>query len=429
MRQNYREPIPATKRIVRAAARFHARQFGLRKTLAVRRGVVIIRTVIAPDAVEEPGAGERLIKHMSGPTPETRNKRPFGWYFGIAVLLITLGVFVGLAGIYVVAKNKQRYRIPKPNLPPVTNALPSAASMNSGTNGMVWIPGGKFWMGSDEGQEDERPLHEVTVDGFWIDRTEVTNEQFARFVEATGYITIAERPPSAKDYPGVPPERLVAGSVVFAPPPDVVSFENPYIWWEYRAGANWRHPEGPGSDLKGRENHPVVHICWEDAQAYARWAGKRLPTEAEWEYAARGGLDREPFCWGNDQVPQGKWRANIWQGRFPNENTLNDGFRTTSPAGSYAANGYGLHDMSGNVWEWCQDWYLPDYYASAPAKNPPGPNSSFDPNEPGVAKRVQRGGSFLCSDLYCVGYRPSARMKASPDTGLSHSGFRCVRSS
>ncbi len=370
--------------------------------------------------------GFDIINAVPAPSPQPERQRPFGWFVGLAVLLITLGVVAGLIGIFFVAKNKQRYRIPAPNLAPTTN---STALMDwSWTNGMVWITPGKFWMGSDEGQEDERPAHSVALDGFWMDRTEVTNEEFSRFTRATGYVTVAERTPTAKDYPDVPPHRLVAGSVVFSPPPDVTSFENPYLWWEYRPGANWRHPEGPGSDLKGRDKHPVVHICWEDARAYAQWAGKRLPTEAEWEYAARGGLDREPFCWGSELAPENQWRANIWQGRFPNENTLGDGFRATSPVASYPPNGYGLYDMSGNVWEWCQDWYLPDYYCSSPARNPRGPDTSFDPNEPGVAKRVQRGGSFLCSEIYCVGYRPSARMKAPPDTGLSHSGFRCVRS-
>jgi sulfatase modifying factor 1 len=296
------------------------------------------------------------------------------------------------------------------------------------TNNMVWIPGGTFSMGSEDGQNDERPVHEVTVDGFWIDKTDVTNSVFEKFVRATGYVTVAERKPEAKDYPGVPPERLVAGSIVFHPPGREVSLENHSEWWEYVPGANWRHPEGPGSSLAGRENHPVVHVCWHDARAYAEWAGKRLPTEAEWEYASRGGLARQTYTWGKEQVPGGQWKANIWQGRFPNENSKEDSFYSTAPVGSFAANGYGLYDMAGNVWEWCQDWYLPDYYASGPSKNPPGPNSSFDPNEPGVWKRVQRGGSYLCSDVYCSGYRPSARMKASPDTGLSHSGFRCVRS-
>lgn len=358
--------------------------------------------------------------------------RPLGWYIALAVALIFIGTVAGAVGILFMERKKQQYRIPESELSrpaASTNAaaVTSPAGPGSSTNGMIWIAGGKFWMGSEEGLPDERPLHEVTVDGFWMDRTEVTNEQFERFVKATRYVTIAERKPRAEDYPGVPPDKLVPGSAVFTPPPDVVALDNPFVWWTYVNGANWRRPEGPGSDIQGRAQHPVVHVAWEDAQAYARWAGKRLPTEAEWEFAARGGLDREPYCWGKEQIPGGKWRANIWQGRFPNENVLEDGHRGAAPVGSFPPNGYGLLDMSGNVWEWCQDWYLPAYYASSPAKNPPGPNTSFDPDEPGVAKRVQRGGSYLCSDVYCIGYRPSARMKASPDTGLSHSGFRCIR--
>lgn len=297
----------------------------------------------------------------------------------------------------------------------------------SWTNSMVWIPGGTFWMGSETGQTDERPVHQVTVDGFWIDRTEVTNAEFARFIDATGYRTVAERKPNPADFPGAPPENLVAGSIVFTPPDHRVPLDNHLHWWRWVPGASWKHPEGPESTIKGREDHPVVHVAWEDAVAYCDWAGKRLPTEAEWEFASRGGLDRKPYVWGDEQVPNGKWEANIWQGQFPVENSLADGFRTTCAVKSYPPNGYGLYDMAGNVWEWCSDWYLPDYYANSPAKNPKGPGYSHDPNEPGVPKRIQRGGSYLCSDLYCTGYRPSARMKTSPDTGLSHAGFRCVK--
>jgi formylglycine-generating enzyme required for sulfatase activity len=302
-------------------------------------------------------------------------------------------------------------------------------SKDSAPEGMVWIPGGQFWMGSERpDMVDARPVHRVTVDGFWMDRTEVTNEQFERFVAATGYKTVAERPPDPKQFPDAKPENLVPGSIVFTPPSEPVPLDNHYRWWQWKKGADWRHPEGPGSDLKGRDKHPVVHVCWDDAVAYAAWAKKRLPTEAEWEFAARGGLDRKTYCWGDELKPEGKWMANIWQGHFPNENTAEDGFRGTAPVGSFPPNGYGLVDMAGNVWEWCADWYRPDYYSVSPAANPKGPSDSDDPAEPGIPKRVKRGGSFLCSDMYCVRYLPGARGKGATDSGASHIGFRCVRS-
>ena len=292
---------------------------------------------------------------------------------------------------------------------------------------MVWIPGATFLMGSTNGQPDEGPVHEVTVGGFWMDKTEVTNEQFQKFVEAAGYVTIAERKPDAKDFPDAPPEALVPGALVFSPPEGEAGLENHFAWWKYVPGANWRHPEGPGSTIAGREQHPVVHVAWEDALAYVKWAGRRLPTEAEWEHAARGGLHSQPYIWGAAKPAAWKTTANIWQGKFPSANSREDGFRETAPVASYTANGYGLHDMAGNVWEWCADWYRPDYFAVSPKLNPQGPDSSEDPGEPGMPKRVIRGGSFLCSDVYCSGYRPSARMKSSPDTGLSHTGFRGVK--
>jgi sulfatase modifying factor 1 len=300
--------------------------------------------------------------------------------------------------------------------------------------GMVWIPGGEFTMGSENPKmRDAQPLHRTLVDGFWMDQTAVTNEQFQQFVDATGYVTVAERTPQAKDFPGAPPENLVAGSVVFAPPKGPVSLDNHLQWWSYVKGANWRHPEGPGSDLQGRAIHPVLQVAWEDAVAYAKWAGKRLPTEAEFEFAARGGLDRKKYAWGDELKPDGKWMANIWQGRFPYENTEEDGFRATAPVASFPANGYGLYDMAGNVWQWCSDWYRHDYYqavaaGAGPARNPQGPSDSFDPAEPRVAKRVMRGGSYLCTDQYCTAYEVGARGKGAVDTGTNHLGFRCVKS-
>ena len=298
--------------------------------------------------------------------------------------------------------------------------------------GMVWIPSGTFTMGCDDPRTpDAQPLHPVALDGFWMDATPVTNEQFQKFVDATHYVTVAERKPDPKDYTGVPADKLVAGSAVFQKPPHDVPLEDPYQWWKYVAGADWRHPEGPQSDLKGRENHPVVQICFEDAQAYAKWAGKRLPTEAEYEYAARGGLDRKRYSWGEDLTPRGKYVANIWTGNFPSENTAADGYEGTSPVKAFPPNGYGLYDMGGNVWSWCSDWYRPDYYqtldATKPTKNPQGPPDSNDPGEPGVPKRVLRGGSFLCAERYCTRYLVGSRGKGAPDSAAPNIGIRCVK--
>jgi formylglycine-generating enzyme required for sulfatase activity len=296
--------------------------------------------------------------------------------------------------------------------------------------GMVWLPAGTFKMGTSDKEvfPDAAPVHDVELDGFWIDISEVTNLQFARFVKATNYVTVAERPLDPKDFPNVPREDLKPGSIVFKLSPGAEDVHNVHGRWQYIPGACWKHPEGPGSDLKGRENHPVVHIAYEDAAAYAKWAGKRLPTEAEWEYAARGGLVQKPFVWGDELTPNNKWMANIWQGRFPTRNTAQDGYVRTAPVASYAANGFGLYDMAGNVWEWCSDFYRPDYYANSPKKNPQGPDSSHDPAEPNVAKRVQRGGSFMCADDYCVRYRPAGRGKGELNSSHSHVGFRCVMS-
>ena len=261
------------------------------------------------------------------------------------------------------------------------------------------------------------PIHTVELNGFWMDRTPVTNAQFKKFVAATRYITFAEEP---KD--GTPP-----GSLVFTPPTEMPDLHNYQQWWSYVPGANWRHPEGPDSNLDGRDDYPVVHVSWYDAEKYAEWAGKRLPTEAQFEYAARGGLVQKRYAWGDELKPDGKWMANIWQGRFPIENTKEDGWERASPVKAFPANGFGLHDLSGNVWQWCSDWYRPDYYKDSPSRNPPGPEEGFDPAEEGLPKRVQRGGSFLCNDSYCKGYMPGARGKGDPISSSNHVGFRCVR--
>jgi formylglycine-generating enzyme required for sulfatase activity len=298
---------------------------------------------------------------------------------------------------------------------------------------MIFIRGGEFLMGSaDPMFSDARPVHRVRVNPFWIDATEVTNAQFERFVAATGYRTIAERPLDPADFPGVPTSQLLPGSAVFAAPAQGVALDAPLQWWRYAAGANWRHPEGPGSSISDRMEHPVVHIAYDDALAYAAWAGKRLPTEAEWEYAARGGLEGKEFVWGDEFRPRGRFRANTFQGRFPDDNTVEDGYRATAPVRAFAPNGYGLYGVSGNVWEWVADWYSPDYYADLAGRSPlsidpRGPTEGFDPDEPAVPKRVQKGGSFLCSDDYCARYRPGARGKGEPRSTANHIGFRLVR--
>jgi formylglycine-generating enzyme len=299
-------------------------------------------------------------------------------------------------------------------------------------DGMVWIPGGEFWMGSDFPMfRDARPVHLVHVDGFFMDKTEVRNEQFERFVKATGYVTVAERAPTLEEFPGAPPENLVAGSVVFVPPSAPVPLNNHFRWWSYVHGADWRHPQGPDSGISDRMEHPVVHVAYEDVLAFAAWAGKRLPTEAEWEFAARGGLEKKAYVWGDDFETGGNAMANTFQGHFPDENTHQDGYETTAPVRSFPPNGYGLYDMAGNVWEWTADWYRPDYYeslaVSGVSRNPRGPSDSVDPSEPGVKKKVHKGGSFLCTDQYCARYMPGGRGKGATDTGASHLGFRLVK--
>jgi sulfatase modifying factor 1 len=319
-----------------------------------------------------------------------------------------------------------------------TPAVPPEPRINASNppapapDGMVWIPGGTFWMGCENcNMPDALPSHLVTVAGFWMDRTPVTNAEFERFVAATGYVTIAERPLKASDFPGVPADKLVPGSAVFTPTGDAVPLDNPLRWWKYTPGAHWRHPDGPASSIARRGDHPVVHVAFEDVTAYAAWAGKRLPTEAEFEFAARGGLDRARYSWGNAMRHGGKPASNTWQGTFPARDAGDDGFTGTSPVTAFPVNGFGLYDMGGNVWQWCADWYRPDYYATlagsgAAATNPQGPVSSFDPDEPGAAKRSIRGGSYLCTDEYCARYLVGSRGKAEVSSGSSNLGFRLV---
>ncbi len=307
-------------------------------------------------------------------------------------------------------------------------------------NGMVWIPGGNYDMGgnSQQADEDEFPKHQVKIEGFWMDIHEVTNRQFMEFTDATGYKTIAERTVDWEDMksqlpPGTPKPAdslLQPGALVFRPTEGPVPLTNVNVWWEWVIGANWRHPEGPNTDIEDRMDHPVVQVAWDDAVAYARWSGKRLPTESEWEWAARGGLSEPVYPWGDQPAERASDKANFWQGFFPYLNREEDGYFGTAPVKSFPPNGYGLFDMAGNVWEWCSDWYHYDAYQlalkSGLETNPQGPAESFDPQEPYTPKRVVRGGSFLCNDSYCSGYRVSRRMKSSHDTGLSHTGFRCV---
>ncbi len=303
---------------------------------------------------------------------------------------------------------------------------------------MVLIPGGVLNMGGDNEQADpnEFPKHKVAVNGFWMDETEVTNAQFSEFIKATKYLTIAERPidweAMEKDLPPntpKPPDSLLQpGALVFRSTNQPVPLNNPALWWYWTIGANWQHPDGPDSGIQDKMNHPVVHIAWEDATAYAEWAGKRLPTEAEWEWASRGGLEDQTYPWGGEDVNAGKPKANFWQGLFPFENNLKDGHQTTSPVKSFPPNGYGLYDMAGNVWEWCYDWFDFDYYKKSEAvqANNKGPTKAFNPRMPYQQEKIIRGGSFLCNDDYCSGYRNARRMGSSIDTGLSHTGFRCV---
>jgi formylglycine-generating enzyme len=305
---------------------------------------------------------------------------------------------------------------------------------------MVWIPGGEFSMGSNhpDSKKDEKPSHRVKVDGFWMDVTPVTNRQFKEFVDATAYITTAEKAPSLEEImsqvpPGTAPpsaELLVPASLVFKPTTGPVSLKSNRAWWEWKPGASWKHPLGPDSTIENKEDHPVVQVSWFDAAAYAQWAGKRLPTEAEWEFAAYGGQKDILYVWGNDEFSEENPQINIWQGEFPYKSTKTNGYMGTTPVKTYKSNPYGLYDMAGNVWQWCLDLYNVSYYSEAAKKeisvNPTGSTTSYDPEEPFAKKHVHRGGSFLCHRSYCKGYRITARMKTCPDTSLNHLGFRCV---
>jgi formylglycine-generating enzyme required for sulfatase activity len=302
---------------------------------------------------------------------------------------------------------------------------------------MVWIPGGVFLMGSDQHYPEEQPAHRVRVDGFWIDRTPVTNREFRRFAEATGHVTFAEIAPDPKDYPGALPHMLKPGSLVFTPPRGAVDLRDWSQWWKFKFGANWRRPYGPGNPAAAFDEHPVVHIAYADAEAYAKWAGKELPTEAQWEYAARGGLDRAEFAWGEEFTPQRKHMANTWQGDFPHENTRADGYARTSPVTAFPPNGYGIYDMIGNTWEWTTDWYAARHIVTpqspcCPSENPRGAprEGSYDSCQPDIRipRKVLKGGSHLCAPNYCRRYRPAARHAEPIDTSTSHVGFRCILS-
>jgi formylglycine-generating enzyme required for sulfatase activity len=299
---------------------------------------------------------------------------------------------------------------------------------------MIWIPGGTFQMGADGRYPEEAPAHRVAVHGFWISETTVTNRDFERFVAATGYVTLAERPADPKDYPGAKPEMLAPSSVMFKKAAGPVDLRNPYNWWTYVPGADWRHPRGPESSINDLMDHPVVHVAFEDAHAYAEWAGLDLPTEAEWELAARGGLEGAEFAWGNELMPGGKPMANTWQGEFPWQNLCADGFEWTAPVRSFPPNGYGLHEMTGNVWEWTTDWYQEHgkiEHACCTIDNPRGGTreESTDPRTPQIKipRKVMKGGSYLCAPNYCRRYRPAARMAQPIDTSTCHLGFRCIR--
>ena len=321
------------------------------------------------------------------------------------------------------------------------NKLISLNPVGEAPDGMVWIPGGEFIMGSNHESAGPAEMneHKVKVFSFWMDETEVTNAEFKEFVDATGYVTVAERPIDWEEMkkqlpPNTPKpddEVLKPGSLVFTPPPNAVSLHDYSQWWSWVHGADWKHPKGPNSSIEGKDNYPVVHIAYEDAEAYAKWAGKRLPTEAEWEFASRGGNENHPFAWGDELTPDNKYLANFFQGDFPHNNTSKDGFDNAAPVKTFSPNDYGLYDMIGNVWEWRTDFYNHNSNEhmnhNKVEVDPKGPDTSYDPSEPFAMKRVIKGGSYLCSDQYCSNYRPSARMATSTDSGQEHLGFRCVK--
>jgi formylglycine-generating enzyme required for sulfatase activity len=389
-----------------------------------------------------------MAKKVSPAKPAPRASKSRNWLWNLGLMIASAVVVWALVRVW---KGSGTEPPAAPQVVSATEPADRFAATVAGPSappgpvleGMVWIPGGEFSMGCEDPREsphggpddmaDARPIHRVRVDGFWMDRVEVTNAQFARFVAETGYVTVAERTPTAADFPGAAPENLVAGSTVFTPPAEPVPLDTHYRWWSYIKGANWRHPTGPSSGIDGRDLYPVVQVAYEDAERYAKWAGKRLPTEAEWEFAARGGQAGEPYAWGSELNPSGKWMANTWQGQFPNRDTGQDGFAGIAPGARFPANPYGLYDMAGNVWEWCSDWYRPDAYrlGAGPggiAINPQGPSSSYDPAEPDQPKRVHRGGSFLCTEQYCTRYMVGTRGKGEVSTASDHLGFRCVKS-
>jgi len=382
------------------------------------------------------------------PAKQAPRHRPQVSQFNKNLLVILFAILILFATTWALSSRRPAVSVPHSMTEPsesVATFGPTIADKTPApgpaSRGMAWIPGGDFSMGAqdppahdDVGMKatfDSRPVHRVHVDGFYIDKTDVTNGEFAAFVKATGYVTVAEQTPRAEDFPGAPPENLVAGAVVFSPPNHAVPLNNHFQWWVYVHGANWRHPSGPASDIGGKDDYPVVQVAYPDALAYAKWAGKRLPTEAEWEFAARGGLAGKPFVWGNEFRQGGKWMANTHQGHFPDHDAGDDGHIGLAAVAQYAPNGYGLYDMAGNVWQWTSDWYRPDYYrqlaeAGSVARNPCGPDSSYDPSEPNQPKKVQRGGSFLCTDQYCSRYIVGTRGKGDPSTGTNHLGFRCI---